>query len=121
VRNRGQQISTITIAEIPTHNNSQKVKKGPTLQGFGVWAFTITSTHTPTQTNFRKEKKVGPSLQGFRVRDFRITSTQNINTQQLPKCEREKWWDPHFGISGFGTSRLQALNTNTTQTSEIRK
>jgi hypothetical protein len=53
---------------------------------------------------------VGPALQGFGVQDFMITSAQNINTQQLPKYEREKVGP---ALQDFGTRDFMITSAQT--------
>jgi hypothetical protein len=63
---------------------------------------------------------VGPTLRGFGVWDFIFQNqTSTHNNSRIPKVKRK--WDQHFGVSGFGISRLQKPNINTQQLPNSKK
>jgi hypothetical protein len=63
---------------------------------------------------------VGPTLRGFRVSGFRDfkSQTSTHNNSRILKVKRK--WDQHFGVSGFGISRLQKPNINTQQLPNLK-
>jgi hypothetical protein len=81
---------------------------GPTLLGFGVRDFTISTTQTPTHNNSqiaKSERIVGPTLRGFGVQDFAISNSQTPTHNNSRIAKSERTMGPAlrgFGVQNFG-------------------
>jgi hypothetical protein len=85
------------------------------IQGFGVSNAKQQHTTTP---KFQKVKGCGTNTSGFQDLGFRVFKYQTTIHNNSRILKSEMIWDQHFGISGFGVSKV---NIQHTTTSELRK